>query len=73
MFADLILLDMLDFDIILGMDWLSTYYATLDYREKMIIFHLSNDSEFTFLCDASSSSPYLISALRAEKLLKKGC
>ncbi|CAM8990652.1 unnamed protein product [Rhodiola kirilowii] len=73
MFADLILLDMLDFDIILGMDWLSTYYATLDCREKVITFCLPSESEFTFMCDASSSSPYVISALRVEKLLKKGC
>ena len=30
MFADLIELDMVDFDIILGIDWLHPWYASLD-------------------------------------------
>ena len=32
--ADLIVLDMRDFDIILGMDWLSKHYAFIDCRSK---------------------------------------
>lgn len=34
--ADLFILDMLDFDMILGMDWLSHYYAVMDYFAKTI-------------------------------------
>ena len=29
--ADLVLLDVLEFDVILGMDWLPRHYASLDY------------------------------------------
>ena len=32
--AGVILLDVMDFDVILGMDWLSQHYATVDYRRK---------------------------------------
>ncbi|XP_011626954.1 uncharacterized protein LOC105421390 [Amborella trichopoda] len=39
---DLILVDIQDFDIILGMDWLSTYYATINYHDKTVTFRRSN-------------------------------
>ena len=32
--ADLVLLDVMDFDVFLGMDWLSKHYAIVDYRRK---------------------------------------
>ena len=44
--ADLVLLDVMDFDVILGMDWLSHHYATIDYWRKEVIFRISNDEEF---------------------------
>ena len=33
--VDLVLLDVIDFDIILGIDWLSQHYASLDCRSKV--------------------------------------
>ena len=44
--ADLVLLDVIDFDVILGMDWLAQHYASLDCREKVVIFRIPNDEEF---------------------------
>ena len=44
----LVLLDVIDFDVILGMDWLARHYATLDCREKVVIFRIPNDEEFKF-------------------------
>ena len=35
--ADLVLLDVIVFDVILGMDWLAQYYATVDCRDKEVI------------------------------------
>ena len=32
--VDLLLLDMVDFDVILGMDWLSPYHAILDCQPR---------------------------------------
>ena len=36
--ADLIELDMVDFDVIMGMDWLASCYATVDCRAKEVHF-----------------------------------
>ena len=38
--ADLIKLGEMEYDIILGMDWLSTYHALVDCRLKKIIFKM---------------------------------
>ena len=46
--VDLVLLD-----VILGMDWLSRHYATLDYCSKVVIFKISGEEEFKFLGDKS--------------------
>ncbi|XP_070026351.1 uncharacterized protein [Nicotiana sylvestris] len=34
--ADLIVLDMIDFDMLMGMDWLSSYYAIVDCYAKIV-------------------------------------
>ena len=52
--ADLVLLDVLEFDIILGMDWLARHYASLDYREKVVLFRIPNADEFHFRGDKAS-------------------
>lgn len=38
LFVDLILFDMVDFNVILGMDWLSSYHACIDCFKKEVIF-----------------------------------
>jgi hypothetical protein len=69
--VDLILLDIQDFDVILGMDWLSTYHDSVDCYSKCVTFHIPNQSEFHFkgIKEASLS---LISAMRAYCLIRKG-
>lgn len=44
--ADLLLILMHDFDIILGMDWLATYHASVDCFSKEIIFKILREIEF---------------------------
>ena len=39
--ADLIELDMVDFDVILGMDWLYSSYASIDCRIRVVKFQFS--------------------------------
>ena len=34
--ADLVVMEINDFDIILGMDWLSEHYAFIDCQEKRV-------------------------------------
>ncbi len=36
--ANLVVFELIDFDVILGMDWFSANYATLDYRSKIVEF-----------------------------------
>ena len=62
--ADLIVLSMSEFDIILGIDWLTKYYANLDCVSKSITFSIPGTSLFKFQCDPSSDA-FLISRLVA--------
>ena len=68
----LILLDIQDFDVILGMDWLSTYHSSVDCYSKRVTFHIPNQFEFHFEGIREASLP-LISTMQAYCLLKKGC
>ena len=70
--ADLVLLDVMDFDVILGMDWLSQHFATVDCRRKEVIFRIPNDEKFKFVGDKSSAPQNLIFAITARKILRKG-
>ena len=72
--ADLILLDMHDFDVILGIDWLSGHPATIDCFNKTISFKLDGASpEVRFHGEKSVSQASVISTLSAAKLLRSGC
>ena len=37
-----------DFDMILGMDWLVRYGATIDCRQKMVTFEPEGEDPFVF-------------------------
>ncbi|XP_028086813.1 uncharacterized protein LOC114287614 [Camellia sinensis] len=65
--------DIAYFDVILGMDWLAKYYATIDCSTKQVVFHLSGGPEFIFNGNSVISPPYLISSMKANKLINKGC
>ena len=47
--ADLILLDMQDFNAILGMDWLFAYRAKIDCFRKEVIFQILDGSKVSFI------------------------
>ncbi|XP_020099674.1 uncharacterized protein LOC109718053 [Ananas comosus] len=44
----LVLKRLKNFDIILGMDWLSRYYVTIDCKDKLITFREPGQKEFTY-------------------------
>ncbi|RVW68203.1 Transposon Ty3-G Gag-Pol polyprotein [Vitis vinifera] len=62
-----------DFDVILGMDWLASYHASVDYFEKMVTFSILGQPKFSFEGKHVDRPLRMISALRASSLLKKGC
>ena len=71
--ANLLTMDMHDFDVILGMDWLDKHQATIDCQAKTVIFGDLKSPEFVFQGSWPSGVVKLISALKAAKLVTKGC
>ncbi|XP_022860578.1 uncharacterized protein LOC111381088, partial [Olea europaea var. sylvestris] len=69
--ADLYLLETNDFDAILGMDWLGLNHATIRCHEKEVRFHRPGEEEFHFFGAKFKSLPRLISAIQAQKILRK--
>jgi len=71
--ADLIPLELSDFDIILGMNWLGKNKARLDYFTKTVTFQGAKGETMVFKGERTSNFPNMISGMVARKLLKKGC
>ncbi|XP_071718845.1 uncharacterized protein [Rutidosis leptorrhynchoides] len=71
--ANLFPITMHDFDIILGMDWLSHHHATIDCYSKRILFGNHSIPVCVFNGDLPEKSIKVISALKAQKLISHGC
>jgi len=70
---ELIKLGEMEFDAILGMDWLSACGAHVDCNRKRIIFKMEGVPEFIFEgVKVSHEIPY-ISAIKPTKLMRQGC
>ena len=71
--ANPIPLEMTDFDVILGMDWLSNHKVLMNCFTKKIRFEKPGYPEFEFVGDRRILLTCVISALEAKRLLLKGC
>ncbi|KAI5341945.1 hypothetical protein L3X38_009820 [Prunus dulcis] len=71
--ADLIPLDMVDLDVILGMDWLAKHYALVDYFWKEVVLRSPGLPEVTFCYERRVLLSCLISAMKVRRLLRNGC
>ena len=71
--VNLIPLEMTDFDVILGMDWLSSHRASMDCFTKKIVFRKLGYPELEFEGDRWILPTCVILALEAKRLLHKGC
>ena len=71
--ADLIALGIYDFDIVLGMDWLSKHRATLDCYKKEVRLVRPEEPGVIFRGIRREIAPSLINAMTASKMLRKGC
>ena len=71
--ADLIVLGIHDFDIVLGMDWLSKHRATLDCYKKEVRLVRPEEPGVIFWGIGREIAPSLINAMTASKMLRKGC
>ncbi|XP_070022391.1 uncharacterized protein [Nicotiana sylvestris] len=70
--ADLIELDMVEFNIIMGMDWLASCYANVDYRSKMVRFQFPWESALEWKGNTASPRGRFIFYLKARKMIRKG-
>ena len=70
--ATLIIMPMSDFDVILGMDWLSANRATIDCTARVVDFMSPCGTSVRFRGSSSRSVPALISMLEASMLLSDG-
>ncbi|XP_068328203.1 uncharacterized protein [Pyrus communis] len=71
--ANLILLDIVEFDVIFGTDWLIFNRANIDCYKKNVTFHRPGQPLVTFVGERSGVRHAIISAVRAKKLSQKGC
>ncbi|XP_070042517.1 uncharacterized protein [Nicotiana tomentosiformis] len=70
--ADLLLLDMIDFEVILGMDWLSPYHDVLDCRSKTITLAMPELSRLDWKGSSVSTASQVISFLKDRHMVEKG-
>ncbi|TYK26572.1 putative Retrotransposon protein [Cucumis melo var. makuwa] len=73
MLVDLLPLELQALDVILGMDFLFTHYASMNCHKKEVTFRKPGSTEVVFRGERKIIPTSLISALKAEKLLRKGC
>ncbi|XP_019059403.1 PREDICTED: uncharacterized protein LOC109117125 [Tarenaya hassleriana] len=69
--ADLIVVPIGVYDLILGMDWLTKYQAYIDCPRRTIWFQ-EDSGGFEFKGRGAPSTDPIISALKAEKMIRKG-
>ena len=70
---DLIVLEMEDYDVILGMDWLSKYNAIIFCRRKKVVFQPSEGEVFEYKGMPRGSKWPVVSTINTSKMLIKGC
>ncbi|KAL6322448.1 hypothetical protein AAG906_008103 [Vitis piasezkii] len=65
--------DRVDFDVILGIDWLASYHASVDCFRKRVTFSIPGQPDFSFGGKHVDKPLCMILALRASYLLRKDC
>lgn len=71
--ANLIVLPLTEFDVILGMDWLAACGVVIDFRQRTVEVRPPGEEPFSFYAPSEKKIPRLISSLKAQQCLKKGC
>ena len=69
---DLIVLDMCNFDVIFGMNWMSMHRVSIHYKKKKILFTMECEIVI-FEEEKSRSLPRVIFTFQALRSVRKGC
>ncbi|XP_055826339.1 uncharacterized protein LOC129894704 [Solanum dulcamara] len=60
--ADLVELDMIEFDVIMGMDWLASCYANVDCRKKVVRFQFPGEPVVEWAGSTASPRGHIVGA-----------
>ena len=71
--GDLIELSFREFDVILGMDWLSRHQVVVYCRMKRVTLRTSSGEEVTFIGERSNHLSNVTSAATSRTMVQKGC
>ena len=71
--GDLIKLSFREFDVILGMDWLSKHQVVVDCRMKRVTLRTPSGKEVTFIGERSNHLSNVISVAISRMMVRKGC
>ena len=72
-YVNLIILEMIDFDVILGMTWLSPNFAILDCYAKTVTLAKLGTDPLVWEGDYTSNLVHIVSFLCAKRMVSKGC
>ncbi|XP_070037058.1 uncharacterized protein [Nicotiana tomentosiformis] len=70
---DLLLLSMVDFDVMLGIDWLSPYHTILDYHAKTVTLAMLGLPQLEWRGTLDHVTSRVVSFLKAQWIIEKGC
>ena len=73
LYVDLVILNMYDYDVILGMDSLRKYNATIKCQSRKIIIRPHGEVEFEYDGVNGRRHKTMISVMKARKLLANRC
>ena len=71
--TDLKELYMVDFDVVLGVDWFHDFYASIGCRTQVVKFQIPNEPVIEWSISLAVPKGHYISYLKARKLVSKGC
>ena len=71
--ADLIAIEMKDFDVILGMDFLGKHNAIIDCHRRKVTFRPEGGEQFAFKGRSLLNHKMIISSMQAQRMLTNGC
>ena len=72
-YVELVELDMLDFDIILGMEWLHAYFSSIDCRTRVVKFNFPNEPILEWKRKNPLPRVLIIACFKACNMISKGC
>ncbi|KAL0331695.1 UNVERIFIED_CONTAM: hypothetical protein Sangu_1715000 [Sesamum angustifolium] len=71
--ADLVLINLKEFDVTLGIDWLSCHHAIFDCQTKEVAIEINRQIKTIVVGERKVTPNCLISAVTAFNLIKRGC